>query len=175
MDGHNVCAFAYGQTGTGKTFTMYGTNEEPRMIPRALEELFRQASLDNASLMRINIFRCGDAMEAKSEVSKLWMIDLGGSKQLLKTGAKGLTLDEGRAINLSLSALGDDALKRKRCHVPYRLISCSQDDFLFMLSSLPLEERCSVPRLVWSDPLECQVQEWKGQLQAMVRRGLLLE
>jgi len=22
MDGHNVCAFAYGQTGTGKTFTM---------------------------------------------------------------------------------------------------------------------------------------------------------
>ncbi|KHN42799.1 Kinesin heavy chain [Glycine soja] len=98
MDGHNVCAFAYGQTGTGKTFTM----------------------LHISSLMRINIFRCGDAMEAKSEVSKLWMIDLGGSKQLLKTGAKGLTLDEGRAINLSLSALGDDALKRKRCHVPYR-------------------------------------------------------
>ena len=73
--------------------------------------------------MRINIFRCGDAMEAKSEVSKLWMIDLGGSKQLLKTGAKGLTLDEGRAINLSLSALGDVvvALKRKRCHVPYNM------------------------------------------------------
>lgn len=22
MDGHNVCVFAYGQTGTGKTFTM---------------------------------------------------------------------------------------------------------------------------------------------------------
>ncbi|KAG5028491.1 hypothetical protein JHK87_012005 [Glycine soja] len=62
-------------------------------------------------------------MEAKSEVSKLWMIDLGGSKQLLKTGAKGLTLDEGRAINLSLSAFGDDALKRKRCHVPYRIMS----------------------------------------------------
>lgn len=61
-------------------------------------------------------------MEAKSEVSKLWMVDLGGSERLLKTGAKGLTLDEGRAINLSLSALADvvAALKRKRGHVPYR-------------------------------------------------------
>ncbi|KAG5028490.1 hypothetical protein JHK87_012004 [Glycine soja] len=55
MDGHNVCVFAYGQTGTGKTFTMYGTNEEPRMIPRALEELFRQASLDNASSFTFTI------------------------------------------------------------------------------------------------------------------------
>ncbi|TKY52162.1 Kinesin-1 protein [Spatholobus suberectus] len=49
MDGHNVCVFAYGQTGTGKTFTMDGTNELPGIIPRALEELFRQASLDNSS------------------------------------------------------------------------------------------------------------------------------
>ncbi|XP_006606487.1 kinesin-like protein KIN-14U isoform X1 [Glycine max] len=213
MDGHNVCVFAYGQTGTGKTFTMDGTNKEPGIIPRALEELFRQASLDNSSsftftmsmlevymgnlrdllsprpsgrpheqymtkcnlniqtdpkglieieglsevqisdyakakwwynkgkrfrstswtnvneassrshcLTRISIFRHGDALEVKSEVSKLWMIDLGGSERLLKTGAKGLTLDEGRAINLSLSALADvvAALKRKRCHVPYR-------------------------------------------------------
>lgn len=61
-------------------------------------------------------------MEAKREVSKLWLVDLGGSERLLKTGATGLTLDEGRAINLSLSALGDviAALRRKRGHVPYR-------------------------------------------------------
>ncbi|XP_045815354.1 kinesin-like protein KIN-14U [Trifolium pratense] len=212
MDGHNVCVFAYGQTGTGKTFTMDGTNEQPGIIPRALEELFRQASMDGSSsftfsmsmlevymgsvrdllaprqssrphenmtkcnlniqtdpkglveieglsevqisdcakakwwynkgrrfrstswtnvneassrshcLTRISIFRRGDTSEAKSETSKLWMVDLGGSERLLKTGAKGITLDEGRAINLSLSALADvlAALKRKRCHVPYR-------------------------------------------------------
>lgn len=61
-------------------------------------------------------------MGGKSEVSKLWMVDLGGSERLLKTGATGQTLDEGRAINLSLSALGDviAALRRKRGHVPYR-------------------------------------------------------
>lgn len=52
------------------------------------------------------------------------MVDLGGSERLLKTGASGLTLDEGRAINLSLSALGDviAALRRKRGHVPYRKV-----------------------------------------------------
>lgn len=68
------------------------------------------------------MYRCVDGSKAKTEVSKLWMVDLGGSERLLKTGACGLTLDEGRAINLSLSALGDviAALRRKRGHVPYR-------------------------------------------------------
>ncbi|KAI5430855.1 Kinesin-like protein KIN-14U [Lathyrus oleraceus] len=49
MDGHNVCIFAYGQTGTGKTFTMDGTNEQLGIIPRAIEELFRQVSMDASS------------------------------------------------------------------------------------------------------------------------------
>ncbi|XP_070024744.1 kinesin-like protein KIN-14U isoform X2 [Nicotiana sylvestris] len=73
-------------------------------------------------LTRISIYRYGDALGGKAEVSKLWMVDLGGSERLLKTGAIGQTLDEGRAINLSLSALGDviAALRRKRGHVPYR-------------------------------------------------------
>ncbi|OIV90827.1 hypothetical protein TanjilG_15560 [Lupinus angustifolius] len=75
-----------------------------------------EASSRSHCLTRINIFRRGDAMERKSQLSRLWMVDLGGSERLLKTGAKGLTLDEGRAINLSLSALADviAALKRKR-------------------------------------------------------------
>ncbi|XP_027189655.1 kinesin-like protein KIN-14U isoform X2 [Cicer arietinum] len=81
-----------------------------------------EASSRSHCLTRISIFRRGDASQAKTETSKLWMVDLGGSERLLKTGASGLTLDEGRAINLSLSALADvlAALKRKRCHVPYR-------------------------------------------------------
>ncbi|XP_047306296.1 kinesin-like protein klp-3 [Impatiens glandulifera] len=53
---------------------------------------------------------------------KLWLVDLGGSERVLKTRATGQTLDEGRAINLSLSALEDvvAALRRKRAHIPYR-------------------------------------------------------
>jgi kinesin family protein C2/C3 len=54
--------------------------------------------------------------------SKLWLVDLGGSERLLKTNAGGITLEEGKAINVSLSALGDviSALQRKQPHVPYR-------------------------------------------------------
>ncbi|GFY97654.1 di-glucose binding protein with Kinesin motor domain-containing protein [Actinidia rufa] len=40
LDGYNVCIFAYGQTGTGKTFTMEGTNEARGVNFRTLEELF---------------------------------------------------------------------------------------------------------------------------------------
>ncbi|XWS10302.1 hypothetical protein CRYUN_Cryun39dG0064300 [Craigia yunnanensis] len=41
LDGYNVCIFAYGQTGTGKTFTMEGTKEVRGVNFRTLEELFR--------------------------------------------------------------------------------------------------------------------------------------
>lgn len=49
IDGHNVCIFAYGQTGTGKTFTMEGLNDQPGIVPRALKELFHQASLHSVT------------------------------------------------------------------------------------------------------------------------------
>ncbi|XP_043709890.1 kinesin-like protein KIN-14U [Telopea speciosissima] len=213
LDGHNVCILAYGQTGTGKTFTMEGSNDQLGIVPRALEELFRQASQDSSAsfnfsmsmlevymgslrdllapkpsarayeissnkcnlniqtdpngaveiekltdvtisdftqanrwytkgrrarstswtnvneassrshcLTRVTIGRSWSLAEGKTEVSKLWMVDLGGSERLLKTGAVGQTLDEGKAINLSLSALADviAALKRKLRHIPYR-------------------------------------------------------
>ena len=44
-DGYNVCVFAYGQTGAGKTHTMEGTPEQPGVNFRALEELFRIKTL----------------------------------------------------------------------------------------------------------------------------------
>ncbi|KAJ4714582.1 Kinesin-like protein [Melia azedarach] len=40
LDGYNVCIFAYGQTGTGKTFTMEGTEHNRGVNYRTLEQLF---------------------------------------------------------------------------------------------------------------------------------------
>lgn len=40
LDGYNVCIFAYGQTGTGKTFTMEGSEHNRGVNYRTLEQLF---------------------------------------------------------------------------------------------------------------------------------------
>ncbi|KAI8070415.1 P-loop containing nucleoside triphosphate hydrolase protein [Gongronella butleri] len=39
MDGYNGTVFAYGQTASGKTYTM-GTEQEPGIIPKAIQDVF---------------------------------------------------------------------------------------------------------------------------------------
>ncbi|KAK3024052.1 hypothetical protein RJ639_042963, partial [Escallonia herrerae] len=186
LDGYNACIFAYGQTGTGKTFTMGGSSDCPGVVPRAIKALFEQAAdsnhtfifnfsmleiymgylkdllipqtkkatdalppclsiqtdphgeieIENLVTIRVSEFNqaiklysmirlsmtCSDATERRRIKNKLWMVDLGGSERVLKTKARGRRFEEGKAINLSLSALGDviNALQRKRHHIPYR-------------------------------------------------------
>lgn len=55
LDGYNVCIFAYGQTGTGKTFTMEGTPENRGVNFRTLEELFR-ISKERTGVMKYELF-----------------------------------------------------------------------------------------------------------------------
>ncbi|KAI7902099.1 P-loop containing nucleoside triphosphate hydrolase protein [Cokeromyces recurvatus] len=40
MEGFNATVFAYGQTASGKTFTMMGTETEPGVIPRSVSQIF---------------------------------------------------------------------------------------------------------------------------------------
>ncbi|KAF9565092.1 kinesin-like protein [Agrocybe pediades] len=40
MEGYNAVIFAYGQTASGKTFTLSGDDEEPGIIPRAMRDVF---------------------------------------------------------------------------------------------------------------------------------------
>ena len=42
ISGCNACCFAYGATGSGKTYTMMGSSEAPGVIPLAVEALFTQ-------------------------------------------------------------------------------------------------------------------------------------
>ncbi|XP_008454633.2 kinesin-like protein KIN-14S [Cucumis melo] len=55
MDGYNVCIFAYGQTGTGKTFTMEGTPENRGVNYRTLKELFK-ISEDRDGVVKYDLY-----------------------------------------------------------------------------------------------------------------------
>jgi kinesin family protein C2/C3 len=44
IDGYNVCIFAYGQTGAGKTHSMQGIPSDPGIYLRTFRELFNVAS-----------------------------------------------------------------------------------------------------------------------------------
>ena len=41
-EGYNSCIFAYGQTSSGKTYTMMGTKRDPGVIPRVCRALFER-------------------------------------------------------------------------------------------------------------------------------------
>lgn len=40
LQGYNGCVFAYGATGTGKTYTMVGNEKNPGIMVRAFDDLF---------------------------------------------------------------------------------------------------------------------------------------
>jgi len=60
--------------------------------------------------------------DGKIRSGKLNLVDLAGSERVGKTNATGQTFDEGKKINLSLTALGSviDALSSNRKHIPYK-------------------------------------------------------
>ena len=50
LQGYNGTLFAYGQTGTGKTFTITGVPQDQELkgiLPRAFESIFKQIECDS--------------------------------------------------------------------------------------------------------------------------------
>ncbi|XP_027368144.1 kinesin-like protein KIN-7N [Abrus precatorius] len=56
LDGFNGTAFAYGQTSSGKTFTMNGSETDPGVIPRAVRDIFTRIETmsDREFLIRVS-------------------------------------------------------------------------------------------------------------------------
>ncbi|TYG79014.1 hypothetical protein ES288_D02G107500v1 [Gossypium darwinii] len=56
VDGFNGTAFAYGQTSSGKTFTMNGSSNDPGIIHRAVNDIFQKINMisDREFLIRVS-------------------------------------------------------------------------------------------------------------------------
>lgn len=55
--GYNVCIFAYGQTGAGKSYTMMGKQEEGQegIIPQICKDLFRKISCTSSERLKYSV------------------------------------------------------------------------------------------------------------------------
>jgi len=85
LDGYNVCVFAYGQTGAGKTYTMEGPNAadidawSKGVIPRAVERIFTYADEQKERGWQFTI-KCSFLEIYLEEVYDLLITTSGGSR-----------------------------------------------------------------------------------------------
>ncbi|KAL5706678.1 hypothetical protein ACHQM5_024813 [Ranunculus cassubicifolius] len=252
VDGFNGTAFAYGQTSSGKTYTMNGSKNEPGIVPLAVKDVFENISMmsDREFLIRVSymeiyneeindlltsddqklqiheslergIFVAGlreeivnsaeqvlqllesgevnrhfgeTNMNARSSrshtifrmvieskgkdinsngdfssldairVSVLNLVDLAGSERIVKTGAGGVRLKEGKYINKSLLVLGNVINKlsengKQRGHIPYR------DSKLTRILQPALGGNAKTSIICTLAPEEVHVEETRGTLQ----------
>uniref|UniRef100_A0A7S3ZCK1 Kinesin motor domain-containing protein n=1 Tax=Lotharella globosa TaxID=91324 RepID=A0A7S3ZCK1_9EUKA len=115
-DGYNVCIFAYGQTGTGKTYTMYGEPSNPGIAPRAIETLY--ACVKNGSHMYDSTITCYMVELYKSALQDLLNTSSKKTKLKITKNAQGTVEVQGCVIKAapdakSLMKILDDGNKKR--------------------------------------------------------------
>lgn len=81
LKGYNASVVAYGQSGSGKTFCMLGTDENPGIVPRALAQLFVNDAGEIAAGNVSRTFKLSVVELYKEDILDL-LAPNGGSKEL---------------------------------------------------------------------------------------------
>ncbi|ENN70965.1 hypothetical protein YQE_12366, partial [Dendroctonus ponderosae] len=119
--GYNCTVFAYGQTGTGKTYTM-GSGSQGRY--GNIETRSNQAFIPKTKIFfhTRNFLTTNNPCSSEEVFGKLNLVDLAGSESVKKTGSKGGTFQEGININKGLLCIGQviSALSARSSYIPYR-------------------------------------------------------
>eukprot|EP00746_Dinoflagellata_sp_MGD_P008694 gnl/MRDRNA2_/MRDRNA2_117424_c0_seq1.p1 gnl/MRDRNA2_/MRDRNA2_117424_c0~~gnl/MRDRNA2_/MRDRNA2_117424_c0_seq1.p1 ORF type:complete len:757 (-),score=131.91 gnl/MRDRNA2_/MRDRNA2_117424_c0_seq1:630-2780(-) len=143
VDGYPVTLFCYGQTGAGKTYTMYGNEEHPGIAPRAVSELFhlREEKVDQ---QEIHIY---------ASMVELYNNDL---VDLLKNAGYDHQRIEGQSSsNRRSSKAGSAISKPKHAAIPNR------QGFIIKSKSEAIEIECfseeELSKLLWNGFAQRQV------------------
>ncbi|GMH52507.1 hypothetical protein TrST_g5623 [Triparma strigata] len=98
LDGFNVCIFAYGQTGTGKTFTMMGPESNRGVNTRALYELFDMSQQRRSTIEdKITV----SVLEVYNEqIKDLLAEDVGERKYTVREGPHGNYVPDLTMVNV---------------------------------------------------------------------------
>ncbi|KAK7339640.1 hypothetical protein VNO77_20318 [Canavalia gladiata] len=76
FNGCNATVFAYGATGSGKTYTMQGTEEQPGLMPLAMSMILSicqsTGSTAHISYYEVYMDRCYDLLEVKAKEISVW-------------------------------------------------------------------------------------------------------
>ncbi|KAJ1260925.1 hypothetical protein BS78_10G269100 [Paspalum vaginatum] len=142
MNGFNVCIFAYGQSGTGKTFTMEGVQGNRGINYRTLEALYKvseESSLSyNFSLSILEINKdglkdliCSDPskklqireVEGRNEICNLTEIHMQSSNEMIAKMEHAFT---NRTVGRTKI---NDQSSRSHCMVKVRIVSKHSETF----------------------------------------------
>ncbi|KAJ3494813.1 hypothetical protein NLG97_g3828 [Lecanicillium saksenae] len=126
LSGYNCTIFAYGQTGTGKTYTMSGDmtetlgmlSDEAGIIPRVLQQLFRKLELDDTehcvkvSFIELYNEELRDLLSVE-ETAKLKIYDDASRKGHAGTMVQGMEEKHIKDSSEGIKVLQDGSLKRQ--------------------------------------------------------------
>uniref|UniRef100_A0A8R1DPX9 Kinesin-like protein n=1 Tax=Caenorhabditis japonica TaxID=281687 RepID=A0A8R1DPX9_CAEJA len=135
IDGYNVCIFAYGHTGSGKTYTMEGPVELPGINQRAIMQLFETAKerdgdvkyVIRVAMMEIYNEKIRDLLNTSNTNLAIRQTDEGkssipGLEEITVSSAKEVTETLARGRKNKAVAATEANIESSRSHVIVRVI-----------------------------------------------------